>query len=191
MVDNKKRCSWINQDSLMIKYHDNEWGTQVHNDKKLFEFLLLESFQAGLSWKIILNKRDFFKKAFDGFDYKKIAKYTAKDIKRLLTDAGIVRNHLKIESTIVNAKLFIELQKEFGSFSKYVWQFVNGKPIVNKFKKLSDIQATSLESDILSKDLKKRGFKFVGSVIIYSFMQAVGLVNDHVVDCYRYKILNK
>jgi len=191
MVDNKKRCSWINQDSLMIKYHDNEWGTPVHNDKKLFEFLLLESFQAGLSWKIILNKRDFFKKAFDGFDYKKIAKYTAKDIKRLLTDAGIVRNHLKIESTIVNAKLFIELQKEFGSFSKYVWQFVNGKPIVNKFKKLSDIQATSLESDILSKDLKKRGFKFVGSVIIYSFMQAVGLVNDHVVDCYRYKILNK
>ena len=191
MVDNKKRCSWINQDSLMIKYHDNEWGTPVYNDKKLFEFLLLESFQAGLSWKIILNKRDFFKKAFDGFDYKKIAKYTAKDIKRLLTDAGIVRNHLKIESTIVNAKLFIELQKEFGSFSKYVWQFVNGKPIVNKFKKLSDIQATSLESDILSKDLKKRGFKFVGSVIIYSFMQAVGLVNDHVVDCYRYKILNK
>jgi len=191
MLDHKKRCAWVNQNLLMIKYHDDEWGVPVYDDKKLFEFLLLDCFQAGLSWEIVLNKRANFKKAFSNFDYKKIIKYTDKDVKRLLADAGIIRNRLKIAATIINAQMFIQVQKEFGSFSEYIWQFVNNKPKINKFKKLSDIPATSLESDALSKDLKKRGFKFVGSTTIYAFMQAAGLVNDHTIDCYRYKTLNK
>ena len=191
MLDHKKRCAWLTQNPLMIKYHDDEWGVPVYDDKKLFEFLLLDCFQAGLSWEIVLNKRANFKEAFSNFDYKKIAKYTNKDTKRLLADAGIIRNRLKIAATIINAQMFIQVQKEFGSFSEYIWQFVNNKPKINKFKKLSDIPATSLESDALSKDLKKRGFKFVGSTTIYAFMQAAGLVNDHTIDCYRYKTLNK
>ncbi|MBT4349875.1 DNA-3-methyladenine glycosylase I [bacterium] len=191
MLDHKKRCAWLTQNPLMIKYHDDEWGVPLYDDKKLFEFLLLDCFQAGLSWEIVLNKRANFKEAFSNFDYKKIAKYTNKDTKRLLADAGIIRNRLKIAATIINAQMFIQVQKEFGSFSEYIWQFVNNKPKINKFKKLSDIPATSLESDALSKDLKKRGFKFVGSTTIYAFMQAAGLVNDHTIDCYRYKTLNK
>ena len=175
----------------MVKYHNTEWGVPVYNDKKLFEFFVLDCFQAGLSWEIILNKRANFKKAFDNFDYKKIAKYTAKDTKRLLNDAGIIRNRLKIAATILNAQKFMEMQKEFGSFSKYLWQFVGGKPKINKFKKMSDLPATSRESDAMSKDLKKRGFKFVGSTTIYAFMQGAGFVNDHTMDCYRYKEVNK
>ena len=175
----------------MIKYHNTEWGVPVYNDKKIFEFFVLDCFQAGLSWEIILNKRVNFKKAFDNFDYKKIAKYTAKDTKRLLNDAGIIRNRLKIAATIINAQKFMETQKEFGSFSKYLWQFVGGKPKINKFKKITDLPATSCESDTMSKDLKKRGFKFVGSTTIYAFMQGAGLVNDHTTDCYRYKEVNK
>ncbi|MBT7552978.1 DNA-3-methyladenine glycosylase I [bacterium] len=190
MLDNK-RCAWVNDNPLMIKYHDQEWGVPLHDDQKIFEFFVLDCFQAGLSWEIVLNKRANFIKAFSNFDYKIIAKYKASDNKRLLNDAGIIRNRLKIAATINNAQRFIEVQQEFGSFDKYLWQFVNNKPKINKFKKLSDIPATSLESDALSKDLKKRGFKFVGSTTIYAFMQAAGLVNDHTIDCYRYKTLNK
>jgi len=182
-----KRCEWPKDDELMIKYHDLEWGTPCHNDRKLFEYILLDTFQAGLSWRTILYKRKNFKKAFDNFDYKKIAKYGARERARLLKDAGIIRNRLKIDGTATNAKVFIELQKEFGSFDKYVWSFVGGKPKVNKVKHLSELRATSKESDALSKDLKNRGMKFVGSTIIYAFMQGAGLVNDHVVDCFKHK----
>jgi DNA-3-methyladenine glycosylase I len=187
----KKTCGWVSQNPLMIKYHDVEWGVPVYDDQKLFEFFVLDCFQAGLSWEIVLNKRANFKQAFDNFDYKKIAKYTSRDIKRLLADAGIIRNRLKIAATITNAQKFLEVQKEVNSFSKYIWQFVGGQPKINKFKKLADLPATSSESDELSKDLKKRGFKFVGSTIIYAFMQAAGLVNDHTTDCWRYKQVNK
>jgi len=191
MSNNKKICAWVNKNPLMIKYHNTEWGVPVYNDKKIFEFFVLDCFQAGLSWEIILNKRANFKKAFDNFDYKKIAKYTAKDTKRLLNDAGIIRNRLKIVATITNAQKFMETQKEFGSFSKYIWQFVGGKPKINKFKKITDLPATSRESDAMSKDLKERGFKFVGSTTIYAFMQGAGLVNDHTIDCWRHKEVNK
>jgi DNA-3-methyladenine glycosylase I len=175
----------------MISYHDEEWGVPVHDDKKLFEFLVLDSFQAGLSWSIILNKREGFRKAFVGFDYNKISKFTEEDVERLKQDASIVRNGLKIKSTINNAQRFLEIQKEFGSFDKYIWSFVNYKPINNKFKNMRDIPATSKESDEMSKDLKKRGFKFIGSTICYAFMQGAGLVNDHTVDCFRYKEVSK
>ena len=171
----------------MIKYHDEEWGVPLHDDKKLFEFLVLDAFQAGLSWSTILNKRENFRKAFDGFDYKKIAKYSDKDFERLIMDAGIIRNRLKILATIENAKQFMEIQKEFGSFDKYIWGFVNGKPLVNNFKSLKEIPAKTEISDEMSKDLKKRGFKFVGSTICYAFMQAAGLVNDHTLNCFRRK----
>ena len=191
MPNNKKICAWVNKNPLMVKYHNTEWGVPVYNDKKIFEFFVLDCFQAGLSWEIILNKRANFKKAFDNFDYKKIAKYTAKDTKRLLNDAGIIRNRLKIVATITNAQKFMETQKEFGSFSKYIWQFVGGKPKINKFKKITDLPATSRESDAMSKDLKERGFKFVGSTTIYAFMQGAGLVNDHTIDCWRHKEVNK
>ncbi|PIP86965.1 DNA-3-methyladenine glycosylase I [Candidatus Campbellbacteria bacterium CG22_combo_CG10-13_8_21_14_all_36_13] len=187
MKVNKNRCEWPQDDDLMIKYHDEEWGMPCHNDRTLFEYILLDTFQAGLSWRTILYKRKNFKKAFDNFDYKKIAKYGARERARLIKDAGIIRNRLKIEGTIVNARVFLKIQKEFGSFDKYVWGFVGGKPKSNKWKKMSQIPATSKESDALSKDLKKRGMKFVGSTIIYAFMQAGGLVNDHVVDCFRHK----
>ena len=180
------RCEWPSNNELMIKYHDEEWGVPLHNDRKLFEFLVLETAQAGLSWLTILKRREGYRKAFSNFDYNKVAKYTQKDIDRLLQDEGIIRNKLKIISTISNAKNFIDLQKEYGSFDKYIWSFVNHKPIVNRIKKLSDIPANTEISDAMSKDLKKRSFKFVGSTICYAFMQASGLVNDHTIDCFRY-----
>jgi len=186
-TNNKKRCAWSTNDPQMIEYHDTEWGTPVHDDRKLFEFLVLDAFQAGVSWSIVLHKRKNFRKAFHNFNYKRIAKYTARDVRRLLGDAGIIRNRLKIQSTITNAQRFIEIQKEFGSFDKYIWQFVGGKPIVNKWKTMKQIPATSKESDAMRKDLKARGFKFVGSTICYAFMQAAGMVNDHVIDCFRYR----
>jgi DNA-3-methyladenine glycosylase I len=168
----------------MQKYHDKEWGKPVHDDKLLFEFLVLESAQAGLSWSTILNKRENYRKAFHHFDYKKIAKYGEKDVARLMNNAGIIRNRLKINATITNAQKFMDVQKEFGSFSKYMWSFVNNKPIVNKIKSIKDIPATSKESDAFSKNLKARGFKFMGSTIVYAHMQAVGMVNDHELDCH-------
>ncbi len=168
-------------------YHDKEWGVPVHDDRKLFEFLVLDGFQAGVSWSIVLNKRENFRKAFHNFNARKIAKYTARDTKRLLADAGIIRNRLKIAAAISNAQRFLAVQKEFGSFDKYIWQFVGGKPKKNRFRSLKQIPATSKESDAMSKDLKARGFKFVGSTICYAFMQAAGMVNDHTTDCFRHK----
>ena len=187
----KKRCEWPGSDQLMCEYHDNEWGVPVHDDRKLFEFLVLDAFQAGLSWSTILKKRENFRRAFDNFDYKKIAKYKQKKIDTLLNDTGIIRNKLKIHSTITNAALFQKIQEEFGSFDKYIWSFVGGRPKVNKWKTIKPIPATSAESDAMSKDLKQRGFKFVGSTICYAFMQAAGLVNDHVIGCFRYNELKK
>ena len=187
----KERCAWVVSNPLMIKYHDVEWGTPVHDDRKLFEFLILEGAQAGLSWSIVLKKRKNYRKAFDNFDPKKIAKYTKKDIKRLLADSGIIRNRLKITATINNAKKFLDVQKEFGSFDKYIWQFVNYKMIRKAFKTLSELPARTKESDAMSKDLRKRGFKFIGPTICYAFMQAVGMVNDHTIDCFRYYEINK
>ncbi len=170
----------------MIGYHDKEWGVPLHNDKKLFEFLILEGAQAGLTWQTILNRRENYRRAFDNFDPMKIARYSQKDISTLLKNAGIIRNRLKIEATITNAKKFLEIQKKFGSFDKYIWQFVNHKSIKNKFKSLNDIPAATKESDVMSKELKKRGFRFVGPTICYAFMQAVGMVNDHFTDCFRH-----
>lgn len=187
----KKSCSWPTNDPLMIKYHDKEWGKPVHNDKKLFEFLLLEGMQAGLSWRTVLYKRENFRKAFDNFDFNKIAKYNKSKINSLLKDEGIIRNKLKVESVVTNAKAFLEVRKEFGTFNKYIWSFVNGKPIQNKFKSLKELPASTKLSDLISKDLKKRGFKFVGTTIIYAHMQATGMVNDHVVGCSRYKEVQK
>ncbi|MBI2611669.1 DNA-3-methyladenine glycosylase I [Candidatus Gottesmanbacteria bacterium] len=184
--EGKNRCDWPGNNSLMMAYHDKEWGVPVHDDRTLFEFLILEGAQAGLTWQTILNKREGYRKAFTGFDAKKIARYGAKDVKRLLSDPGIIRNRLKVSATIQNAKKFLEIQKEFGSFGAYIWQFVGGKPINNKIKSMKDIPATTKESGAMSKDLLKRGFKFVGSTICYAFMQAVGMVNDHTVDCFRY-----
>lgn len=182
------RCKWAEGVNLAyIEYHDKEWGVPVYDDVVQFEFLLLEGAQAGLSWSTILNKREGYRKAFADFDPKKVARFTEKRIEKLLLDPGIVRNRLKVRSAVTNAKAFLAVQKEFGSFSNYIWDFVGGKPIRNQFKKDSQIPATSPESDALSKDLKKRGFKFVGSTIIYAHMQATGLVNDHVIGCYRYK----
>lgn len=172
----------------MIEYHDQEWGVPVHDDKKLFEFLILEGAQAGLTWQTVLNKRGNYRKALSGFDPAKIARYGNKDVKRLLDNPGIIRNRLKIAATILNAKKFLEIQKEFGSFDTYIWQLVNFKPIKNKFKSLSEIPPTTKESDAMSKDLLKRGFKFVGSTICYAFMQAVGMVNDHEMNCFRYNV---
>lgn len=181
------RCAWAGNDPLYQKYHDEEWGVPVHDDRKLFEMLILEGAQAGLSWITILRKRENYRKAFNNFDAKKIEKYDSKKMKELLQNEGIVRNKLKIAAAIQNAKLFLEVQKEFGSFDKYIWQFVGGKPIVNKRKSLKEVPPKTKESDAMSKDLKKRGFKFVGSTICYAFMQAVGMVNDHTVDCFTYK----
>jgi DNA-3-methyladenine glycosylase I len=187
--NHRTRCGWIGAKStpLDMEYHDKEWGVPVHDDTKLFEFLILEGAQAGLSWQTILNKRENYRKALHGFDAKKIARYGEKDIERLLKNEGIVRNRLKILATITNARMFLEIQKEFGSFDKYIWGFVGGKPIKNAFKSLKEIPARTKESDAMSKDLKKRGFKFVGSTICYAYMQAVGLTNDHTKDCFRYK----
>jgi DNA-3-methyladenine glycosylase I len=184
-MENKTRCGWCEKDDLYRDYHDNEWGTPVYDDDKLFEFLVLETFQAGLSWYMILKKRDNFRNAFDHFDYKKVAKYGEKKIETLMQDAGIVRNGLKIKATISNAIAFIKVQEEFGSFSKYIWGFTGGKPIDNNPKTLKDVPAINEISDALSKDLKKRGFKFVGSTVVYAHMQATGMVNDHVVDCWK------
>ena len=182
----KQRCPWPSDDKLMIKYHDNEWGVPLHNDRKLFEFLILEGFQAGLSWRTILHKRENFRKAFDNFDFNKVAKYDKRKINSLLKNEGIIRNKLKIEGAITNAKAFLQVRKEFGTFDKYIWSFVNGKPTKNKFKSLKELPARTKLSDKISEDLKKRGFKFVGSTIVYAHMQATGMVNDHVVSCYRY-----
>lgn len=180
-------CSWPASDEKMIAYHNNEWGVPVHDDKKHFEFIVLDSFQAGLSWKTILHRRENFKKAFSNFDVRKVAKYTEEDVARLMNDEGIIRNKLKITGTIKNAKAFIDIQKEFGSFDTYVWQFVGNITINNKCKTTADIKATSKESDEMSKALKKRGFTFVGSTICYAYMQAAGLVNDHLVTCEYHK----
>jgi DNA-3-methyladenine glycosylase I len=183
------RCEWAGDDPLMIEYHDEEWGKPVYNDTKLFELLVLESAQAGLSWKTILHKREGYRKLFKSFDVKKIAQFTDSDVERLLLDPSIIRNRAKIEATINNAKRFIEVQKEFGSFSKYMWQFVNGKPIDGKRKSTNDIPAITEEAITFSKDLKKRGFKFLGPTTIYAHMQAAGMVNDHVEYCFRYEEL--
>jgi len=182
------RCKWAEGVGLnYIEYHDKEWGVPVHDDRTQFEFLILEGAQAGLSWSTILNKRDGYQKAFAEFDVQKVARFTKKRVEKLLLDPSIVRNRLKVESTVSNAKAFIAVQAEFSSFSDYIWGFVDGRAIQNRFKKDGDIPATSTASDALSKDLKKRGFKFVGSTIIYAHMQATGLVNDHVVGCFRHK----
>ncbi len=180
-----KRCPWPGEDPLYIRYHDEEWGVPVHDDRKLFEFLTLEGAQAGLSWITVLRKRENYRKAFAGFDPKKVARFTAKDVARLMQDAGIVRNRLKIESTISNAKAFLKIQEEFGSFDAYSWQFVGGKPIRNRRESLKSLPARTEISDAFSKDMKKRGFRFVGSTILYAHMQAVGMVDDHLVDCFR------
>jgi DNA-3-methyladenine glycosylase I len=186
LADKTVRCAWANNE-LAIRYHDEEWGQPVHDDRTLFEFLILEGAQAGLSWNTILAKRDNYRKAFDGFDPRRVADYNRQRVQRLLRDPGIVRNKLKIASAVANAKAFLRVQQEFGSFDRYIWQFVGGKPLVNKRKSLKQVPAKTAESDAMSKDLKKRGFNFVGSTICYAFMQAVGMVNDHVVNCYRYK----
>jgi DNA-3-methyladenine glycosylase I len=183
----KERCGWSGTDPLYIEYHDKEWGVPVHDDRKLFEMLILEGAQAGLSWITILRKRENYKKAFDNFDAKKIARYDQRKVKSLLSNEGIVRNKLKIAATIGNAKAFLDIQKEFGSFDAYVWKFVNGETKHNKHKSLKNVPAKTTESDAMSKELKKRGFSFVGSTICYAFMQAVGMVDDHTINCFREK----
>jgi DNA-3-methyladenine glycosylase I len=185
----KIRCGWANTE-LSIRYHDTEWGVPVHDDRVLFEFLILEGAQAGLSWNTILNKRDHYRAAFDGFDPRLVARYDRRKVLRLLSDEGIVRNRLKIASTIGNAKAFLHIQSEFGSFDTYIWRFVEGKPRLNIRTALSQVPARTAESDAMSKDLKRRGFKFVGSTICYAFMQAVGMVNDHVRTCFRYRAVS-
>ena len=181
----KIRCAWCEKDDLYRDYHDNEWGNPVYDDDKLFEFLVLETFQAGLSWYMILKKRENFRKAFAQFDYKKVAQFGEEEVEELLQNAGIVRNKLKIRGTIANAVAFIKVQEEFGSFSKYIWNFTGGKPIHNNIKKMSDVPASLPLSDAISKDLKKRGFKFVGTTVVYAHMQATGMVNDHVEECWK------
>lgn len=183
-METKLRCAWCEKDDLYRDYHDNEWGKPVYDDDKLFEFLILETFQAGLSWYTILKKRENFRKAFDYFDYKKVAQYDEEKVEELLQDAGIIRNKLKVRGTISNAIAFMEVQKEFGSFSKYIWNFTDGKPIENNRNSLREVPSTTPLSDAISKDLKKRGFKFVGSTVVYAHMQATGMVNDHLVDCW-------
>ena len=183
----KIRCAWVSDDPLYIAYHDEEWGVPVHDDRVLFEFLILEGAQAGLGWITILKKRENYRRALDGFDPHKIALYDAAKIRALLADPGIVRNRLKIAATIQNAKSFLAVQKEFGSFDSYIWQFAGGKPLVKHRKTIADVPAKTAESDAMSKDLLKRGFKFVGSTICYAFMQAVGMVNDHTADCFCYR----
>ena len=185
MKTEPNRCSWCLSSDLYKEYHDKEWGVPVYDDQKLFEFLILETFQAGLSWITILKKRENFQSAFDHFDYKKIANYSEDKIQELMLDAGIIRNQLKIGAAVSNAIAFMKVQEEFGSFSKYIWNFTGGKPMINHPKSLKEIPATSPLSDEISKDLKKRGFKFVGSTVVYAHMQATGMVNDHVADCWK------
>ena len=182
----RTRCGWAGTDPLYVAYHDTEWGVPVHDDRQLFEMLILEGAQAGLSWITILRKRENYRKAFDGFRPERVARYDAKKVRALLADAGIVRNRLKIASAIGNARAFLEVQEEFGSFDRYIWSFVGGKPLRNTRKALKDLPARTAESDAMSKDLKNRGFRFVGSTICYAFMQAVGMVNDHTAECFRY-----
>ncbi|AOW20519.1 DNA-3-methyladenine glycosylase I [Urechidicola croceus] len=183
----KQRCEWAGKDPLYIEYHDTEWGVPLYDEDRLFEFLILETFQAGLSWITILRKRENFRKAFDNFDYKKIANYSDDKFDKLINDAGIIRNKLKIKATISNAIAFMDVQKEFGSFSKYIWNFIEGKPIKNNWKSMSEVPANTELSDTISKDLKKRGFKFVGTTVIYAHMQATGMVNDHATYCFRHQ----
>jgi len=185
------RCPWCLSHPVMIAYHDTEWGVPLHNDRKLYEFLVLDAAQAGLSWQTVLLKRENYRQAFDGFDAAKIARYTDEDIARLLSNAGIIRNRLKIKSAIVNARAFLEVQEEFGSFDRYIWQFVGGKPRINKFRQLADLPAKTAESDVISKDLKRRGLNFVGSTICYAFMQAAGMVNDHLLGCHRHRAVQQ
>lgn len=185
-----ERCPWCGTDPIYVKYHDEEWGTPVHNDLKHFEFLVLESAQAGLSWITVLKKRSNYKSAYDNFDPIKVAAYSEEKISELLENAGIIRNRRKIEASINNAKMFLNIQREFGNFDNYIWKFVNYKPLVNKWKDVSEVPATSNLSDEISKDLKKRGFRFVGSTIIYSYLQATGLINDHISTCFRYDDLS-
>ncbi len=187
MADNKIRCEWVNGgNQLYIDYHDKEWGKPIHDDRLLFEFLTLEGAQAGLSWTTILNKREGYKIAFENFDIKKVAQFDETKIQALLNDSGIVRNKLKVRAAVTNARLILETQKEFGSFDAYIWQFVGGKPLQNKWKDMSEVPSSTAESDTMSKDLKKRGFKFIGTTICYAYMQASGMVNDHVTDCFCY-----
>jgi len=183
----KRRCEWGTVSQLYIDYHDNEWGVPIHDDRTLFEFLILEGAQAGLSWETVLKKRENYRKAFSNFDPVKVSRYSDKKVEALMGNKGIIRNRLKITSAINNANRFLEIQKEFGSFDTYIWQFVNEKPITNRFKSIQEIPATTKESDAMSKDLKKRGFTFVGPTICYAHMQATGMVNDHIVGCFRYK----
>jgi DNA-3-methyladenine glycosylase I len=183
-----KRCAWVSMnDPLMLEYHDREWGVPVHDDRKHFEFLVLEGAQAGLSWSIVLKKREGYRRAFSGFDPAKVARYSEKRIQKLTLDPAIIRNRMKIEATVRNAREFLAIQEEFGSFDAYSWRFVNGRPKLSRLKPMQSIPATSPESDAFSKDLKRRGFSFVGSTVIYAHMQAVGMVNDHLVDCFRYR----
>ena len=183
----KTRCAWVSQDKIYQDYHDKEWGIPVYDDDKIFEAIVLDAFQAGLSWLTVLKKRENFRKAFDNFDAKKIAQYDEQKIQELMNDVGIIRNQLKIRAAVINAQLFLKTQKEFGSFSKYIWQFTDHETIVNKWEHIKQIPAKSTHSDAMSKDLQKRGFKFVGTTICYAFMQAIGMVNDHTVDCFKQK----
>ena len=182
----RQRCDWRTDDPLMVAYHDQEWGVPLHDDVRLFELLVLEAFQAGLNWSVVLRKRENFRQALDGFEPARIAGYTPQDVERLLADPGIIRNRLKIMATINNAQRFVELQTEFGSFDEYVWRFVGGRPIGNSFNSVREIPAKTAEAEVLSQDLRRRGFKFVGPTICYAFMQAMGMVNDHTIDCFRY-----
>ncbi len=185
------RCEWANYNKLMQEYHDKEWGVPVHNDKILFEFLILEGVQAGLNWNTILQKRERYRYVFDDFNYMKISQYNQQKLEKLIIDNGIIRNKLKISATVSNAKAFLGIQKEYGTFNNFIWKFVNYKPINHKFKILSEIPSQTKESEAMSKEFKKKGFKFVGPTICYAFMQAVGIVNDHIIDCYRYNEINK
>jgi DNA-3-methyladenine glycosylase I len=187
----KKRCAWSGTDARYVAYHDEEWGVPVHDDRLLFEFLVLEGAQAGLSWSTILRKRDAYRRAFDRFDPRKVARYDGRKVAALLADAGIVRNRAKVDSAVKNARVFLDVQTEFGSFDAYQWRFVDGRPIQNRRRTVGDVPARTPESDAMSKDLKSRGFSFVGSTIIYAHMQAVGMVNDHVVDCFRHREIAK
>ncbi len=181
------RCEWSLSHPLMMRYHDTEWGVPLHDDRRLFEFIVLDGAQAGLSWRTILLRRENYRRAFDGFDPKKVARYRDQRMGKLLTNPGIIRNRLKVRSAVTNARALLNVQEEFGSFNRYVWQFVGGQPRINRFRSMKEIPATSKESDAMSKDMKRRGFTFVGSTICYAFMQAAGLVNDHLVDCFRFR----
>jgi DNA-3-methyladenine glycosylase I len=188
----QKRCSWVNVDNaLLVEYHDHEWGVPSHDDRKHFEFLILEAAQAGLNWSIVLNKREGYRRAFSQFDPEKVARYSRAKIDKLVADPGIIRNRLKIESAVTNAHALLKVQEEFGSFDKYCWRFVGGKPRQNSWKTLRQVPPTTPESDALSRDLKQRGFKFVGPTVIYAHMQAVGMVNDHLIDCFRYRTIKR